>query len=211
MIMRPLIAAVTTFVVVLAWTPVASVATGLETDAARFIRSLADDAVRSLTDSKVPREERARHFRRLLNDRFAVRGIGRFVLARYWKKATEEQRKEYLGLFEDLIVASYIDTFAKYTGETLSVGRVVADGNGITIVHSEILRPKHADTIAVAWVVRADGDSFKIVDVQVEGVSMSTTMRSDFGSIMRQQAGKVSGLLAVLREKTENLKRSAKN
>ena len=159
----------------------------------------------------MPREERARHFRRLLNDRFAVRGIGRFVLARYWKKATEEQRKEYLGLFEDLIVASYIDTFAKYTGETLSVGRVVADGNGITIVHSEILRPKHADTIAVAWVVRADGDSFKIVDVQVEGVSMSTTMRSDFGSIMRQQAGKVSGLLAVLREKTENLKRSAKN
>ncbi len=45
----------------------------------------------------------------------------------------------------------------------------------------------------------------KILDVIVEGASMSQTLRSDFGSIIRQKGGKVSGLLDVLRVKTAAL------
>jgi ABC-type transporter MlaC component len=35
---------------------------------------------------------------------------------------------------------------------------------------------------------------------------MSTTLRSEFGSIINQKGGKISGLLEVLREKTKTLK-----
>ena len=45
----------------------------------------------------------------------------------------------------------------------------------------------------------------------VEGASMSQTLRSDFGSIIRQKGGKVSGLLEELRVKTASLKGEAKN
>ncbi|MDP6403471.1 MAG: N-acetylneuraminate synthase family protein, partial [SAR202 cluster bacterium] len=46
----------------------------------------------------------------------AVETIGQFVLGRYWRKATEAERREYLKLFEDLIVETYVDRFTKYTG-----------------------------------------------------------------------------------------------
>jgi len=42
--------------------------------------------------------------------------------------------------------------------------------------------------------------------VGVEGASMSQTLRSDFGSIIRQKEGKLAGLLEVLRAKTISLK-----
>ncbi len=60
--------------------------------------------------------------------------------------------------------------------------------------------------VRVLWRVRAYGDTMKILDVIVEGASMSQTLRSDFGSIIRQKGGKVSGLLDVLRVKTAALK-----
>ena len=45
--------------------------------------------------------ERVARFRELLREDFDVPGIGRFVLGRYWNTATEEQRTEYLKLFEN--------------------------------------------------------------------------------------------------------------
>jgi len=42
--------------------------------------------------------------------------------------------------------------------------------------------------------------------VIVEGTSMSNTLRSDFGSIIRQKGGSIAGLISALREKTASLK-----
>ena len=60
----------------------------------------------------------------------------------------------------------------------------------------------------VLWRVGAKGETFKILDVIVEGASMSQTLRSDFGSIIRQKDGKVSALIEALRLKTASLKAS---
>ena len=59
--------------------------------------------------------------------------------------------------------------------------------------------------------VGARGEIIRILDVVVEGASMSQTLRSDFGSIIRQRGGKVSGLLEELRVKTASLKADAGN
>jgi ABC-type transporter MlaC component len=65
--------------------------------------------------------------------------------------------------------------------------------------------------VQVLWRVGARGEIIKILDVVVEGASMSQTLRSDFGSIIRQRDGKVSGLLEELRVKTASLKADAGN
>ena len=42
----------------------------------------------------------------------------------------------------------------------------------------------------------------KIMDVIVEGVSMSVTQRSEFAAVIQRNGGKIDGLLKTLREKT---------
>ena len=85
----------------------------LEVRSEAFIRSLADEAIEALTKKETPREDRIKNFRKLFNRHFAVRSIGRFVLGRSWRKASDDEKKEYLVLFEDLMVVSYVDRFRR--------------------------------------------------------------------------------------------------
>jgi phospholipid transport system substrate-binding protein len=182
----------------------------LENGAKAFIESLAKQAVDSLADPKIPRPERIVRFRRMFNDSFAVEAIGRWILGRHWRTATEAERSEYLGLFEDLMVVSYVDRFAEYAGEALKVNRSITENENTVTIFSEIVRPNGGPAVRVDWRVgRNKQAAYKIVDVLVEGTSMSNTMRSDFTSVLNQKGGQMSGLIEVLREKTVALKQEA--
>jgi phospholipid transport system substrate-binding protein len=182
----------------------------MEKGASSFIESLAKQAVDSLADTKVPRPERIVRFRRMFNDSFAVEVIGRWILGRHWRTATDAERAEYLRLFEDLMVVSYVDRFAEYAGEALKVHRAVTENESTVTIFSELGRPSGSQPVRVDWRVGRNKDAvYKIVDVVVEGTSMSNTMRSDFTSVINQKGGQMSGLIEVLREKTDALKQEA--
>ena len=183
----------------------------LEARAEQFIRSLTEEAIESLTKSDTSREIRIKNFRNMFRTHFGVRSIGRFVLSRYWRKATDEEKKEYLGLFEDLMVVSYVDRFQRYAGKNLNIIKTRAEKANTATVFTEIAKPTAGKPVRVLWRVGVRGEIIKILDVVVEGASMSQTLRSDFGSIIRQKGGRVSGLLEELRIKTASLKAEAKN
>ncbi len=189
--------------------PVTPAAAGVEDQAGSFIRSLADQAIGSLTKQDVSRTVRIERFRKMFTAHFNVRTIGKFVLGRYWRKASKKERTEYLSLFEDLMVVSYVDRFARYAGKNLNVTRTRSENAKDATVFTQISRPT-GQPVKVLWRVRSYGDTMKVLDVIVEGASMSQTLRSDFGSIIRQKGGKVSALIDVLRVKTASLKAAVK-
>lgn len=199
------------FILVLALPPGGAFAAELEVRAEAFIRSMAKDAVETLTQGDASREERIKRFRKLFNAHFAVRSIGKFVLGRNWRKASKEERAEYLSLFEDLMVVSYVDRFQRFAGKNLNIIKTRAEKGSAVTVFTKIGRPGGAKPVQVLWRIGARGEIMKILDVIVEGASMSQTLRSDFGSIIRRKDGKVSGLLEELRIKTASLKAEAKN
>jgi phospholipid transport system substrate-binding protein len=172
--------------------------------ASEFIEDLSQQAVEALTEPNISRGERETRFRKLLGQHFAVTTIGQWVLGRYWKTATLEERKEFLSLFEDLLVVTYVNRFERYSGETLSVEKtLVDDKSGDAVVFSHLNRPDGAPVVSVGWRLRSKGESFKVVDVMVEGVSMGQTQRSEFASVIRKHGGRVKGLLAELRERVK--------
>ncbi len=75
-------------------------------DPAIFVREFSVQAIGVLADHGLSAAHREQAFRELLIDGFDVKAISRFVLGRYWRKATEAERAEFTGLFEDLIVAT---------------------------------------------------------------------------------------------------------
>ncbi len=172
----------------------------------KFITSLTHNAVASLTDQSATRSVRIDRFRVMFRENFAVRSIGKFVLGRNWEKATEDEQKSYLVLFEDLMIVTYVDRFAKYAGEALMVIKSRAEGDNVVTVFSTIARPGGAAPIRVNWKVGHSGPVYKILDVVVEGASMSATLRSDFGSIVRRNGKGIAGLIDELRIKTAALK-----
>ena len=170
-------------------------------DPAVFIDLLGQEAIQSLTAPDLTTDERRTRFRELLHKSFNVPGIARFVLGHYWNEATEEERAEYLKLFEELIVTTYADRFSEYKGEKFAVAKVVQDRPKYATVHTIVDRPSSED-VRVDWRLRQEADaSWRVIDLVVEGVSMSITQRSEFASVIQSNGGKVRGLLESLRKK----------
>ena len=167
-----------------------------------FIRTLSKEAVTSLTQSEVNNREREQRFRELFTENFDVPRIAQFVLGVYWPRATPAQRAEYLRLFEDFIVKSYSKKFGEYSGEEFKTGSVIRMSETDSVV-SSLIKPGEKPPVRVDWRVRANGTKYKIIDVLVEGISMSVTHRDEFASVIRAQGGTVAGLLDALKKKTQ--------
>ncbi len=174
---------------------------GFSDEAKGFISDLANQAMTSLTEVGLDKDVRRQRFRQLMLDRFAFKGIAKWVLGRYWRRASEAERTQYLMLFEDLMVVSYADRFGNYSGGNLVVTKAEMHNQKDALVHSKLIRAKTAEPVDVIWRVRESKESYKVVDVMVEGLSMGLTQQKEFASFIRKNGGKVSGLLDELRKR----------
>ena len=166
-----------------------------------FISNLAGQAIEAMSMPNVSQDDRVKRFRVLLNENFAVKTIARYVIGRYWKRATESEKGEYLNLFQELLAVTYVKRFSEYTGEDLRVVKSSISSAKDAVVHSQIVH-EGTQPVSVDWHVRSkDNVTFKIIDIKVEGVSLGQTQKSEFSSVIRQNGGKVEGLLVVLRKR----------
>ncbi|MCZ6734504.1 MAG: ABC transporter substrate-binding protein, partial [Planctomycetota bacterium] len=58
------------------------------------------------------------------------------------------------------------------------------------------------EPVQLDWRLLRRGDTWRIVDVVVEGMSMALSQRSEFKAVIRGSGGRVEALLEKLREKT---------
>ncbi len=180
-------------------------ADSIEDGSLKFIQLIADQAIKSLMASDITRVERLRRFRLMFNDRFAVKSIGKFVIGRHWRRASDDEKREYLQLFEDLMVLSYVDRFVSYAGGALQLKKTRIENKKIVTVFSQIKQSDGVKPIYIDWRVGTNGSIYKVLDVVVEGISMSSTLRSEFGSIISQKDGKMMGLIDELKKKIVTL------
>ncbi len=168
-------------------------------EAGRFVKALGDDAVTVLSTEEVGSAQRSARYRELLHRGFAIDIIARFVLGRYWRAASEAQRRAYLGLFREYVLDVYAARLDRFAGETFEILKEQPLDEKDTMVSTEIRTPGDAP-IRVDYRVRALADGHKVIDVLVEGVSLITTQRSEFASIINRKG--IDGLLELLRERT---------
>jgi phospholipid transport system substrate-binding protein len=189
------------FFLLITWNPESARADTMTNGAMRFIENLADNSLKSLTGPNVDKDERHRRFKVLLYDNFAVRTIGRWVLGRYWRKAKPAQIEEYFTLFENLVVKTYADRFAKLSGISLTITKAIPKGPKDTIVYSELRNDAGVKKASIEWRLRNQKGQFRIIDVMVQGISMGLTQRDEFASVIKKSGLGVEGLLQELRKR----------
>ncbi len=174
-------------------------------DPVGFLRTLQDDTITRLTSASVSESEREQDFRRIFNDNFDLPAIGRFVIGRYWKRASDEDRTDFLAVFEDAMVQRFLPFFSEEnTDLKLEFNGAKKDERhkGMYIVDS-VLPRDNAEAVQVAWRVRYRKNKPRILDIVIEGASMAITLRSEYSSFVKSNGGQVSKLTESLREKVE--------
>lgn len=175
--------------------------------AAAFIERLAQRAIEGLTARDIDTAERTKRFRELLTEAFDVPKIGRFALGAAWRTASAADREAYLRAFEDFIVATYASRFADYGGEQIRVVSSRRLDEGEAAVGTMFERAR-GEPVRVDWRLAPEGQSWKVIDVIIEGVSMAITQRDDFAATVQRNGGRVGPLVEQLREKARPPQRS---
>ena len=176
-------------------------------EASRFVLNLGEQAMGVLQDDTGSLEQRETQFRTILIEGFDLKLIGRFVLGRYWKKANEDQRANYLRAFGEYIVRKYSAMMGGYAGEMMTVVSEQAVGKKDIVVRTRIDRPS-GPPIEADWRVRGEDDgSLRIIDVMVEGISMAVTQRAEFKSVVRRHG--IDGLIQILDAQSNKLSATA--
>jgi phospholipid transport system substrate-binding protein len=186
------------------WLPVAPAAALDTKQAADFLANLQEKAASQLGDTSVSEAEKEQRFRELFNENFDVPAIGRFVIARYWRGASEADRAAFLEVFEDAMVQRFLPLLAENSSERFQIGSVTPDSNAedMAMIDSRIERSQ-GEPYRVAWRVREREGQFRILDIVAEGVSMAITLRSEYGTVLKNNGGQLPPLTEALREKVE--------
>jgi phospholipid transport system substrate-binding protein len=173
------------------------------TPVGKFIQSLGDEVISILANKNSRRISVPTNSARFCKPLSTCRPSAAFVIGRSWNAATPAQQQEYMHLFEELMIKTYGDRMALYTGEGFQVTGMRAESEKDFIVASEITHPDGSEPTEVDWRVRKKEGKLGIIDVVVEGVSISVTQRQEYASIIQRDGGKLDGLLALMRQQLQ--------
>jgi phospholipid transport system substrate-binding protein len=173
--------------------------------ARQFVSSLADKALAIAKSDATPAEQRA-EFSKILDTYFDMRGIAQFLAGRYWRAAPEADQDAYFKAFHASIVNTYTSRFGDYSGQELKVTGSREDGRFI-LVNTEIVAPDgQTQPIKVDWRLIPSDDTFKVIDVVIEGVSMSVTQRQEYTALIQSKGGKLAALTEALDDRNSRIK-----
>jgi len=191
-----LLSAFALFFSIIGGTPRALAATN---DPASVVGDLGSRAIAAMrnADTVAAKQEL---FRQLFRQYFDVEACARFALGTYWRTATALQREEFVGLYEDYLVASYSTALRALGGASFEVLGSHSDREGV-IVSSRVHINGGSAPIRIGWRLNPTNLSYKVTDVMVNGISTAGTQHSDLISFIQRHNGDVPSFLVALREK----------
>ncbi len=146
----------------------------------------------------------------MLSEDFDIKTIGRFVIGRAWLSATPAQQAEYMDLFKTLVLRTYGNRMTLYTGEGFQVVGTRPESDIDSIVLSQITHPDGSQPTAIDWRIRQKNDKMGVIDVVVEGVSLSVTQKQEYASVIQNNGGQIEGLLKAMRAQVNKTPAPAK-
>jgi phospholipid transport system substrate-binding protein len=170
-------------------------------DPTAFIEEVSSQAITQMKPAaEETDQQRAAKLKPMLEKYFDMPAIAKYMLGSYWRKATPQEQSDFTATLTDFLALAYGKRFSSYTGHEMSVGRVRDEGDGRTTVFSTVKLP-NGDPARVDWTIEAAGDSYKIADVKVEGLSLADTHRQEFASVISSNGGSIGKLIEVLKKK----------
>ncbi len=142
-------------------------------------------------------EERRKLIRRAADERFDWSEMARRSLARHWGQRTDEEKKEFVPLFSDLLERTYMRRIENYSGDKVAYEGEKVQGN-YSIVKVRVFTSKQVE-IPVVYRLRKKDSDWLIYDVTIEGVSLVKNYRQQFDSLILSSS--YQGLVEKLKEK----------
>jgi len=172
-----------------------------------LVRKTADEI---LTEIKAHRDVYAKDYAKLYKMadekvllHFDFRRMSQWVLGRFWKEGTPEQRDRFTSEFRDLLVGTYSQALLNYNDQKIVYLPVQRkpDDTEVT-VKTEVKQNGGKPNIPIHYSFYKNKDgAWKVYDITIEGVSLVTNYRSVYATKIREK-----GMDVLIKEISDNNK-----
>jgi phospholipid transport system substrate-binding protein len=163
-------------------------------DPNELVRTKWDAVISVLQNKDIDEKAKKRKISKIVTPAFDFPLIAKLTLGRtHWPKLTRPQREEFTRLFTELLKASYLAKIELYKDEKVLFKPAEPKKKTVCIPTELIHKDKK---VAILYKLRKVDKRWKIYDMEIQGVSVILTYRSQFDEILRR--GTVKDLLSRL-------------
>ena len=133
--------------------------------------------------------------------------MAKLALGKNWKKATREQKLQFVEEFKNLLVRTYSKSLIEFKDQEIKYFpvKLAADAQKVS-VNAEVIQPG-GPSIPMAYRMRIKNNAWKVYDIKIDGISLVTSYRGTFTQEVRKSG--IDGLLKYLHDKNSKLSAKA--
>ena len=158
----------------------------------------------------------------VVSDNFDTPLITKTILGnRYWDTMPDQQKQDFIRLFQQLSIATYADRFDGYNGEKfVELDRKALPMHGRCpppagkeppaqriLVRTELQRV-HDDPVKMDYLLQKTGGKWDIITVIADGVNDLSLKRGEYNDVIRHKG--FNGLVEDLKTKIKNMENGKK-
>ena len=168
--------------------------------AEEFLKSNLDAVFAVLQNKDLSPQARNSEVVEIVTPMFDFKLMGKLSLGKkYWPDLSPEQREKFTELFVERLRQSYLNKLTAYTDEKIIYESPVTVKKK---VHMPTLLISKGKKISMLYKLYSSNNSWKIYDVEIEGVSIIRSYRSQFNEIL--QKGTFDDLLQKMERPANN-------
>ncbi len=139
----------------------------------------------------------------IINERFDFRSMSQSILATNWKRATPEEREQFVEYFSQYIEETYRDKIEAYDNQEIKFVDEKIYGKRALV---KMLIVAEGIEIPIDFRVKNNDGEWFSYDVVIEGVSLVNNYRNTFSTIVKNEG--MEGLLNDIKRRVDKHKKN---
>ena len=169
-----------------------------------FVQSTVNRASKVLSEN-ISKAEKINELKNIAKETVDIRGIGFYTLGSTRKNLNDEQKKNYIEIFEQYFLKSFSSRLAEYTNPEIDVLDKEILSQNYTIVNSLLKGTSERPEVKINWrIYTKDPEKPLIRDLIIEGLSLARTQKEEFASILSSNDNDINALFSKLKEFINN-------
>ena len=165
-----------------------------------FVQSTVNRASQILSKN-ISKEEKINQLKVIAIETVDIKGVGFYSLGSVRKNLNDNQKIQYLKLFEDYFLKSFSSRLAEYTNPQIEVKDKKVLNKNYTIVNSLLIGTSKRPEVRIDWRVYTKNPQNPLIrDLIIEGLSLARTQKEEFSSILSSNDGDINALFKTLEE-----------
>ena len=169
-----------------------------------FVQSTVNRAS-SILSKNISKEKKINELKNIARQTVDIVGVGFYSLGSARKNLNDDQKNEYLKLFENYFLKSFSSRLAEYTNPEIDVISKEKLNENYTIVNSILVATSDRPEVKIDWRIYTKNPENPLIrDLIIEGLSLARTQKEEFTSILNSNDGDINSLFKTLEKFSTN-------